>query len=200
MTKSKQRVRNLAVTGMLAAIAGVLMILEFPLPFIAPPFLRLDFSEIPVLIGGFALGPIPGIAIAFIKNIVKIVIAGTYSFGIGELANFLLSCLLVVPAALIYKRKKTRTSAVIGMVVGTLSLVVGGFLINMFITIPAFSGGRVEGIVEMGKSIFPFVNDLFTFCLFCVSPFNLLKGILISVPTFILYKPLSNLIHGKENI
>lgn len=195
---NNQMVRKLVVTAMLSALAGVLMVIDFPLTFIAPFFYKLDFSEIPVLIGGFSLGPVAGITIELIKNLIKIVIVGSETGGIGELGNFLVGCALILPASLIYKRRKTRKSAIIGMLTGTVTMAVTGVFLNAFLLIPVYSVMMpLEQILELGKAIVPFINDTFTFCLFCVAPFNLLKGLLVSIITFFLYKPLSRVIHGK---
>lgn len=193
---SSYRLRMMTTTAMLGAFAGVLMLLEFPLPFIAPDFYKLDLSEIPALFGAFAFGPIQGIVIELIKIGIHLIIKGTSTGGVGELANFTIGCALIVPAGIIYKIKKTKKAAVIGMAVSTLFMAVIGVFMNAYVMIPLYSQFLpVEAIVAMGKDIFPIISDTFTFCLFCVLPFNLIKGILVSIVVAVIYKPLAQIIH-----
>ncbi len=190
------RLRMLTTTAMLGAMAGLLMLLEFPLGFIAPSFYKIDLSEIPVMIGTFAFGPIQGIVIELIKILIKLVIKGTCTGFVGELANFIIGVAMVVPAGLIYKRKKTKKNAIIGMAISTVVMAVVGVFLNAFLMIPLYSAFMpIEQIIEAGKAIIPWVSDTFTFCLFCVLPFNLIKGIIVSVVVALIYKPLSKLIH-----
>ncbi len=186
------RVRTLAACGMFAAIAAVLMFIEIPLP-IAPSFYKLDFSEVPVMIGTFCYGPIAGIAIEFIKIAVKTVIKGTQTAFVGEFANFLIGCSLVVPAGIIYQWKKTKKSAIIGMATGTIITAIVGCFINAFVLLPT-----VEAIVGMGTAINASVTDLATFAILLVAPFNIVKGVLVSFVTFLLYKRISGLVKGAK--
>ncbi|MBQ6498726.1 MAG: ECF transporter S component [Ruminococcus sp.] len=193
---SAYRTRMLTTTAMLGALSGLLMLIEFPLGFIAPSFYKLDLSEIPVMIGTFAFGPIQGVVIEAVKIIIKLILKGTSTGFVGDLANFIIGCAMVIPAGIIYKRKKTKKSAVIGMTVSTLVMAVVGVFLNAYVMIPMYSAFMpIEQIVEAGKSIIPWVSNTFTFCLFCVLPFNLIKGIIVSVVVAIIYKPLSRLIH-----
>ncbi len=191
--------RRLVVTAMLSSIATVLMLVEIPLPFIAPPFYELDFSEVPVLIGAFSMGPMAGVVIEAVKILINLIINGTSTGGVGEIANFIIGCSLVVPAALIYKRKKTKGNAILSMAIGTVTMAVLGVFINAYIMIPIYSAFMpLEQIIQMGKDIVPFINDTLTFCLFCVAPFNIIKGVLVSVVTTFIYKPLSRVIHPRN--
>lgn len=193
---SAYRTRMLTATAMLGALSGLLMLIEFPLGFIAPSFYKLDLAEIPVMIGTFAFGPIQGIVIEAVKIIIKLILKGTSTGFVGDIANFIIGCAMVIPAGIIYKRKKTKKSAVIGMIVSTFVMAVVGVFLNAYVMIPMYSAFMpIEQIVEAGKAIIPWVNNTFTFCLFCVLPFNLIKGILVSVIVAIIYKPLSRLIH-----
>ena len=190
------RTRMLTSTAMLGALAGLLMLLEFPLGFIAPSFYKLDLSEVPVMIGAFAFGPIQGVVIEAVKILIKLILKGTSTGFVGDIANFIIGCAMVIPAGIIYKRKKTKKSAVIGMAVSTLVMSAAGVFLNAYVMIPVYTAFMpIEQIVEAGKAIIPWVNDTFTFCLFCVLPFNLIKGVLISVIVTLIYKPLSRLIH-----
>lgn len=196
---SMTNTRKLVVTAMLSAIAAVLMIIEFPLPFIAPPFYKLDFSELPVLIGAFSLGPVAGVTIEAIKVLVNFLLNGSTTGGVGEIANFVIGCSFVLPASLIYRHKKTKANAILSMVIGTVCMAVLGVFINAYVMIPIYSNFMpIEQIIQMGKDIVPFIKDTLTFCIFCVAPFNLIKGVLISTITAFIYKPLSRVIHPKS--
>lgn len=195
MTKT----RKLVVTAMLSSIAAVLMLIEFPIPFIAPPFYKLDFSEIPALIGAFSMGPVAAITIEAVKVLVNFLLNGSSTGGVGEIANFLIGCSFVIPASIIYKYKKTKKQAIISMAIGTLSMAVLGVFINAYVMIPIYSQIMpLKQIIQMGMDIVPFITDTLTFCIFCVAPFNLIKGVLVSAVTGIIYKPLSRVIHPKN--
>ena len=196
-TKTQSSLRYIVKIGVLAAMATVLMLFEFPLP-IAPSFYELDFSEVVVLVGSFSLGPVAGILIELIKIVVNILINGTDTFFVGELANFLMGCSFVLPAAMVYYRKKTLKRALVGMSIGTLSLCVVGALCNYFIMIPAYvylAGFPMNAIIGMGTAINPAITDLVTLIIIAVVPFNLIKGILCSVLTALLYKRVSPILH-----
>ena len=196
-TQSGYSARYIAFVGIFGAIAAVLMFIEFPL-FFAPSFYELDFSEVPVLIGTFSLGPVAGIFIEIIKNLVHLLIKGTHTAGVGEIANIIIGCAFAVPAGIIYKFGKTRKNAIIGMAVGTLTMAVMGCFINAFVLLPAYAAAfhmDMSALIEMGTAVNASVNSLFTFAVLCVGPFNLVKGVLVSVLTFLLYKRVSNLIH-----
>lgn len=190
---SRSKVRTMAQVGMLSAIAVVLMLFEVPLPF-APAFYEIDFSEVPVLVGCFAMGPAAGVAIEFLKILLNFAINGTATAGVGEIANFLIGCSLVVPAALIYKFKKTRTGAIVGMAAGTVFMTAVGCLLNAFVLLPTYAvafGMPIDGLVQMGTAVNSAIDSLTTFVLFAVAPFNLLKGVLVSLIVFLIYKKIS---------
>lgn len=192
---------QLAVISMLAALAAGLMFIEFPLPFIAPSFYEFDFSEVPVLVGTYSMGPVAGVIIELVKILVKFLIKGTSTGGVGELANFVIGCSFILPAGLIYKHKKSRKSALIGMLTGTITMAVVGILFNTFVLVPLYSNFMpIEAIISLGKEIVPFISDTFTFCIFCVGPFNIVKGLIISLIVFFIYKPLSNLIRSIDKM
>ena len=191
--KKKLNTKMIAQIGMLGAIAVVLMLFEIPLPF-APSFYEIDFSEVPVLIGCFSMGPMAGVLIEFIKIILNLCINGSVTAGVGELANFVIGCALVLPAAFIYKRKKTKKGAVIGLVTGTLFMTFAGCFINAYIMLPTYAkafGMPIEALVEMGSAVNASITDLFTFVMFAVVPFNLLKGVLVSIIVLLIYKKIS---------
>ena len=124
--------RNLAIMGMMGALSAVVMLFEFPLPFIAPPFYEIDFSEVPVLIGSFMIGPAAGVIIELIKILIKLLIKPTSTAFVGEFANFVIGCALVVPASIIYRRHKTKKTAIIGMVVGSIFMAITGIFVNAY--------------------------------------------------------------------
>ena len=195
--KTKTPIRYIARVAVLTAIAAVLMLLEFPLWF-APGFYKLDLSEAVILMGGFALGPGAAILIEFLKNLINILLNGTETAYIGELANFITGCSFVVPAALIYKYHKNKKGALISMVVGSLSLMMIGSLLNYFVLIPAFSqfyNLPIENIISMGAAVNPLVSDLKSLVVCAVAPFNLVKGIVCSTLAMLLYKRVSKILH-----
>ncbi len=195
--KNKNRTEFLVKVAMLGAVSTVLMLIEFPLLFIAPPFYKLDLSEIPVLIGTFAMGPLAGILIELIKVLLNLVINGTITAGVGELANFVVGCSFIIPAGFIYRHKKTKLNAFLGLLAGTLTMAIVSLPVNAFVMIPAYitlAGFEREMIIGMGNEIFPFIDNIFELSLCCAVPFNLIKGVIISVITFLLYKPIHPLL------
>lgn len=188
--KTKVNVRTLVQVGMLSAIAIILMQFEIPLPF-APTFYKIDFSEVPVLIGCFTMGPFAGILIELIKVILNVVIKGTMTMGIGDVANFLIGCAFCVPAALIYQKKRTKNGAVAGMAAGTVSMTVIGCVLNAYILLPVYAKAfemPLDALISMGTEVNGAITGLTTFVLLAVAPFNLLKGLLVSLVVFVVYK------------
>ena len=193
--------RTMVVTAILGAVAGLLMLAELPLTFVAPNFYKLDLSELPVMIGTFALGPVAGVLIELIKILVKFAIKGSSTGGVGELANFLIGCAFVIPAGILYQMKKTKQRAVLGLALGTVSMALAGMVMNALILLPFYSKMMpLETIIGLGAAIFPQVNSVWSFALWCVVPFNLIKGVVISILTMFLYKRVSRLIKeaGKK--
>ncbi len=188
--------------AILSAIAFVMMLFEVPVPFIAPSFYEIDFSEVIVLIGSFALGPVAGVLIELLKNILNIIITSTDTVGVGELANFVTGCAYLLPAAIMYRYRRDRKHAIIGILLGTLSLALVGSLLNYLVMIPLYSNLfhlPIETIVGMGHSIFPVIDTLWELVLFCVVPFNLIKGTLCGILVLLLYKRLAVLLKTKNN-
>jgi len=176
------------------------MLFDIPLWF-APSFYKLDLSEVPVLIGAFALGPLAGVVIELLKNILNFVIDGTITAGVGELANFMMGCSFVVPAAVIYSRKKTKKSAIIGLLLGTLTMILVASLLNAYVLLPVYAKAfswPVEKIIEMGTEINKNIDSMMDFIILVVVPFNLVKGIIASTITVAIYKKLSPIIKGVK--
>lgn len=187
--KTGMSVRMITQIGLLAAVAGVLMLFEAPLWF-APSFYKLDLSELAVMVGGLTMGPLAAALIELVKILLNFVLNGTVTGGVGELGNFIVGCAFVVPAAFIYQKWHNRKGMIAGMAAGTVCLVLLGAVVNYFVLLPVYSvvyGQPLEFFIEMGHVINPAIVDLKTFVLFAVAPFNLLKGVIISVLTVLLY-------------
>ena len=192
------KTKYITLCAMLGALAMLLHLFDFPIPFLAPGFYKLDFSEIPVMIGAFYLGPVGGIIIELVKILLKLVIKGTSTAFVGDLANFVVGCSFAVPASIVYHLSKTRKTAVIGLVTGTVVMTIFGSMFNALYLLPAFSklyGLPLDAIVGMGTAINPAITSVNMLVLLAVAPLNLLKGVLISVPTMVLYKRISRLLH-----
>jgi len=184
--------KSITVTAIMGAIGFILMVLEFPLPFIIPPFIKFDFSELPAIVTAFALGPIHGIVVCFIKNLLHLFI--TTSAGVGELSNFILGAVFVGAAGLIYKYKKTRTGALIGSLVGAVLMALLSVVTNYFVVYPAFVelyGMPMPVIIDMYKALIPASDTLFKSLVIFNLPFNFAKGIIDAVICFVIYKKLS---------
>lgn len=190
--------RKLAMIGMFSAIAMILHVLDFPI-FFAPGFYKMDFSELPILVGSFAFGPVAGVMMEFVKILLKLCIKGTSTAFIGDLANFVVGCILIIPASAVYSFKKTKKSAIIACIVGTLFMTVFGTAFNAVYLLPAFSkfyGMPMDAILAMGTEVNPLAKEgsIVSFVVACVAPMNLIKGTLVSVVTLLIYKPLSPII------
>lgn len=186
--------KNLVLMAMFSALAAVLMLCEFPIPFIAPNFYEIDLSEIPILVGSFIMGPVSGVIMEAIKIILKLLIKGTSTAYVGDFANFCIGVCLVVPASIIYQKHKTKKNAFIGMLVGTLFMAVAGVVLNYFVMIPFYVkafGMPLEAIIGAGAKIQPLVTNKLSFTIVCVAPFNIVKGIIVSLVTALIYKHIS---------
>lgn len=193
--KSILTTRDMATVAVLAAISAVLFMIEIPVVL----FYKLDLSHLPVLLGAFAMGPIPGTLILLVKSLLGLL--HSTSQGVGELADFLMGFAMLLPASLIYQHSKSRRSAILGMAVGTIVATIVAVFANMYIMIPFYGtayGMPVEAIVGMGTAIVPAVDSAWKFVLLITAPFNLLKWIVISVLAGLMYKPLSPILHGRK--
>lgn len=197
--KQMQKTRRMVNISMLAAVAIVLMLFEFPLPFL-PPFYKIDASELPVIIGAFTMGPVAGVLIEFIKVLLNILIDGTTTAFVGEFANFLIGCSYVVPASMVYYFKKNKKNAVLGLALGTVTCAVVGCLLNAFLLLPAYSKAfhmDIEALVAMGTAVNKAIDSMLTFVLFATAPLNILKCGLVSIITMLIYKPISRILKGE---
>ena len=198
MQNSTSKVRVLTGTAMLGAVAAVLMYLEFPIP-IMPAFVKLDVSALPALIASFAYGPVSGILVCLIKNLIKL--PSTSTAAVGELFNFVMGALFVGVAGLIYKRNKTRKGAIVGALLGALVMAVVSVPYNYFIVYPAYVVMYhlpLDAIIGMYQAINPNVNGLLACLLVFNLPFTFVKGALDAVLCFLVYKPLSPILHGRK--
>ena len=172
------------------------MTIEIPL-FFAPSFYKIDLSEIPVLICTFYLGPVAGVASELLKVIIKLMIKGTSTAFVGDFANFCVGCAMVLPASIVYHIRKTKKNAVLGLVAGTLVMTVFGSMLNAVYLLPKFSqlfGMPLDAIVGIGTAVNARITSVSTLVLYAVVPFNLLKGVVASTLTLLLYKRVENII------
>lgn len=191
--------RSICVVAMCAALSGLLMLLEIPL-FFAPEFYKIDLSELPVLFCGFYLGPVAGVVCELLKVLVKLLLKGTTTAFVGDFANFAVGCALVLPATILYYATKTKKGAVAGLVTGTLIMTVFGSGFNALYLLPKFSqlyGIPMEALVGMGQAVNPAIDSIGKLVLFAVVPLNILKGVLVSVLTFLLYKRVEHVIFKR---
>ena len=194
------KTKRLCIIAVCGAIAAILHIFDFPVPFLAPGFYKLDFSEVPVMLCGFYLGPSATVLCEALKILLKLVLKGTSTAFVGDFANFAVGCSLVLPAAVIYHRKKSRKSAFIGLFSGTIILTVFGSAFNGTYLIPKFSdlyGIPLDAIVGMGTAINGNITSLWTLVLMSVAPLNLLKGVTVSALTLLLYKKVARPLFEK---
>lgn len=193
--------KRISIVAICAAIAAVLHMLDFPLLFLAPEFYKLDFSELPVMLCGFYLGPSATIACEGVKILLKLLMKGTSTAFVGDFANFVVGCSLVLPATIVYHIKKNRRSAIIGLTVGTLVLAIFGSAFNAIYLLPKFSelyGLPLDTIIAMGTAVNGSIHSISTFVLLAVAPLNLIKGISISLLTMLLYKRVARPLFGRE--
>ena len=194
-SQSNSKVRVIAVTGMLSAVAFILQFFEFPIPLI-PSFIKMDFSDLPALIGAFALGPVCGVLIELIKNLLHLTVS--QSGGVGEMANFLIAVGFVLPAGWIYKVNKTKKGAIIASLVGAACMAILSFPVNLFITYPFYEAFMPrEAIIAAYQAILPSVKTLPQCLLVFNVPFTFVKAMISVVVTLIVYKKISPILHGK---
>lgn len=191
--------RRVCIVGICAALATVLHMLDFPLPFLAPEFYRLDFSELPVLLCGLYLGPSATVACEGVKILLKLLLKGTSTAFVGDLANFVVGCSFVLPATIWYHAHKSKHSAVVGLTLGTIVMTIFGSAFNAVYLLPKFAqlyGLPLDTIIAMGTAIWGGVNGVTSFVLLCVAPLNLVKGTAVSILTMLLYKRVARPLFG----
>ncbi len=190
MNKKTQFITKIAILG---ALAGIISIFDINLPFI-PPFYKIDLSEVITILAGFSLGVIPAICVEAIKILVNLLLNGTSTLGVGEFANFIMGLSFILPATSIYRLNKTKKQAYIGLVIGGISLVVVSSLMNYFILLPMYSYFfqiPLQSLIDMGHVLNPSINGLWTFIIFAVIPFNMIKASITSIVIILVYKKVS---------
>ena len=191
---TERKTHRMTVTAMLSAVATVLMFLEFPLPFLVPPFIKMDLSELPALLAAFSLGPAYGVAVCLVKNLFNLL--HTYSGGIGELANFLLGAVYVFVAGTLYQHYKSRRGALAASALAAVAMALASVPVNYFISYPFYQKLMpLEQILAAYEHIRPGADSLLECLLLFNLPFTLVKGILVAAICFFIYKPLSPLLH-----
>ena len=197
-TSAMSRTHKLTVTAMLSAVAFALMFIEFPIPALIPSFVKLDISDLPELLAAFSLGPIYGVTVTFLKNLLHVLIKGTSSAYVGELFNFLMGSVFAFSAGMIYQWKKSRKTALIGSVAGAVLMAVLSVPLNYFLVYPAYVvcyGLPLDAIIGMYQAILPSADSLIKCLVIFNMPFTFCKGMLDVALCFLIYKPLSPLLH-----
>ncbi|MCR5154355.1 MAG: ECF transporter S component [Lachnospiraceae bacterium] len=192
--------RKIVVIGMFSALSSILMLFEIPMPF-APGFYKLDFSEVPILIGAFAFGPVAGVLMEFVKVLLNLLFDGTTTAFVGEFANFAVGCSFILPASIVYLLKKSKKTALFGCIAGTIVITIFGTAFNALYLLPAFAklyGMPLDAILAMGSKVNGLVKEgsIMSFVMCCVAPLNLIKGAAVSIITMLVYKPLRPIIKG----
>lgn len=191
---SKSNVKVMSRIGMLSAVAFLLMFFEFPLTFIAPSFIKLDISDLPAMVGAFTMGPVAGIIISAVKNVLHIALKGTSTGGVGELSNFIIASVLTGTAGIIYKRDNTFKGAIVGMLFGTVLMTIVAIISNYFVIFPLYANFMpMEAIINAGKAVNANISSLWDMMIYSLVPFNLIKGFLVSIVTMLIYKKISHL-------
>ncbi len=199
-TKRTWTTQKTVMTAMFGAISVVLMLIDFPLP-IAPSFMKMDISDLPAMLGTFMMGPIAGVTIAAIKNILELIFRGSTTAFVGELANFCGACFYILPASLVYRFKKGKSGAALSLLVGTICVTILYMILDYAVIFPMYStlyDLPMEAIIGMGNAITGRITDLFTMMVFAVAPFNLIKYGIVSLITFFTYKRLKGILLKEE--
>ena len=200
--KRQNKTAYITKIAMLGVVAYVVMFLEFALPFF-PSFLEMDFSELVPLMGALAMGPLAGMLIELVKNLLHWATASSTG-GVGEVANFVVGSAFVMTAGYVYKRNKTKKGAMLALVCAIVAMIVAGAIINYFVTVPFYASvffkdaGGIDGVVAMSAALIPAIKDKLTLILFAFCPFNLIKGVVLSLITIPLYKKVSPLLHRES--
>lgn len=193
---SLTNVRTMTMIAILSAISFVLAFIEFPVP-LSPSFARMDLSDLLALIGAFAYGPLSGLCIELVKNVLQLFTTSTG--GIGELANFIMGASFVVSAGTIYRFHKTKKTALIACLISSVIMGITAAFVNYYILLPLFEGFMpLEQLISSFEEFIPFIHSKLDIVIYNAFPFNLLKGIVISTVTFILYKRLTPVLKGKQ--
>lgn len=193
--KNKLTARSMAVIAMLAAVSFVLMLIDFSVPFM-PSFIKMDLSELPALVGAFALGPVSGVAVCLVKNLLHLFVTSTG--GVGELSNFMLGAVFTGVAGWMYQRSKTRRGAFIGALTGAVCMAVVSVFSNYYIVYPVYTAFMpMEGIIAAYQAIYSGIDNLWKALILFNMPFTFVKGMLVTAVTFLIYKKIAPILRGR---
>lgn len=198
LSRDQWTTRTMVKVSIMAVIAFILMFFEFPLLWIAPPFIKIDISDLPALLGAFAMGPMVGVIIQLLKNVLNVVLEGSTTGGVGEFANFVVGSSFAYTAGAIYFKKKTFGRAIAGLLIGTIVMTAVITVANYYFIFPFYAklfGMPIQTLVDMGAGISSKITDLWSLMIYSIVPFNLLKGIILSAITILLYKKVSPILH-----
>ncbi len=198
LSKEHWNTKTMVKISVLGVISFILMFFELPMPFLAPTFMKIDISDLPALIGSFAIGPMAGVIIQLLKNVLNVLIEGTTTGGVGELANFVVGSAFAYTAGFVYYKNKTFGRAVAGLLIGTVTMTIVITLANYFVMFPFYAklfGMEIQTLVDMGAAINKNITDLKSMMLISVVPFNLIKGIMLTALTLLIYKRVSPILH-----
>lgn len=198
LSKEHWNTKTMVKISVLGVISFILMFFELPMPFLAPTFMKIDISDLPSLIGSFAIGPMAGVIIQLLKNVLNVLIEGTTTGGVGELANFVVGSAFAYTAGFVYYKNKTFGRAVAGLLIGTVTMTIVITLANYFVMFPFYAklfGMEIQTLVDMGAAINKNITDLKSMMLISVVPFNLIKGIMLTALTLLIYKRVSPILH-----
>lgn len=185
--------KTISKIGLLSAIAYVLMFISVPLP-IFPAFLKIDLSDIPAIFGGMSLGPVAGLIIVVIKNFLQAITASTTG-GVGEFANIMIGGAYVLIICLFYKKWKTYKTVIVGALLGIVAMTIMGCIMNYYVMLPLYANFMpMEEIIQAGNIINPRVTDLYSFVIWMIAPFNILKGFIMTIATLPLLKKMEKLL------
>lgn len=191
-----KKIQLICKCAMMSALAAIIMLFEFAVPLV-PPFYELDFSEVIILLTGFALGPMAAVITEALKIVLNLLLNGTNTMGVGEFANFMMGLSFVLPATIYYQRHKTKKDALIGMIIGTIVLCIVSAFLNYFVMLPAYAyflNIPMEGLIQSATAVNGNINNLFTLIILAVVPFNFLKGVLTSLIVLLTYKKVSHIL------
>lgn len=196
MNKTTYRTHRLVTSAMLGAVASILMFFNFNVP-LMPSFIKMDFSELPALLAAYSYGPVAGVTVCFVKNVVNLMSSSTG--GVGELSNFMLGCMFVIPAGMVYKKFRSKKGAFAGALLGAVSMAVFSVITNYYIVYPVYTAFMpMEVIMGMYQAILPSVNSLWQALIIFNMPFTFIKGVLNLIMCMFIYKPLSPLLKGRK--
>lgn len=183
-------VSTLVKISILSAIGYILMFISVPLPMLFPEFLKIDISDLTALLGGISLGPMAGVTISFLKNLLQFITGMSTTGGVGEFANFLIGGSFVFTVSYIYSKKRNIQGVIIGLVSGIVVMTVVGCIANYFIILPFYAtiGWSIDAVVSMGAAINPAIDSKMSFIIWMIAPFNILKSGLMSLLTLPMYK------------